>query len=536
MIAQRHVVLCGLGELGIHTLERLLAFGESVVVVDPEPPEAFARRCATAGVRLVVGSGRDPAVLREAGLMDARALLALAPDDMENLSVALAAHDLRPGLQLVVRLFNERLAQKLDRELEHCRVLDVAALAAPIFAYAGLHTDVHHVVDVPGGRFLLRRWRGVAPPVGARVLLSDATGTWGFMSTADAGGPGEAIAFATHMARRLVRVARKLVRVASQDVMLLVFVFMALMVVVGIDVLQRGMGLSWHHAAYFVISTMTTTGYGDISAKDSPAWVLAYVVGLMLMGSIVMAVLSAYFTEKLLALRMGALFGRKPLPTRGHFVIAGLGTVGFRIAAELTAAGHTCVGLERDTESRLVERARRAGIPVVVASDVFAALGDVYLEDARGVIAVTNEDATNLEIALMTQEAAPNAAVVARLFDPGLAAHLERAFGINAARSPSAIAAPAFAVAAGAPELFAAFDVGPVLYAVGLVRLAAGHPWVGLPPAALAAREALPLTWRPAGGPWTAVAPEQAGFSAGDEVVVVAPRQVWAAAGATTSG
>ncbi len=157
MIAQRPIVLCGLGELGILTLERLLAFGERVVVVDPRPPEAFAMRCQAAGVRVVVGSGRDPAVLREAGLAEAKALLALASDDMVNLGIALAAEEQAPGIRLVVRLFNERLAQKLARELPHCRVLDVSAVAAPIFAFAGLHADIQHVVDVPGGNARLDR-------------------------------------------------------------------------------------------------------------------------------------------------------------------------------------------------------------------------------------------------------------------------------------------------------------------------------------------------------------------------------------------
>lgn len=500
MIAQRPIVLCGLGELGILTLERLLAFGERVVVVDPRPPEAFAMRCQAAGVRVVVGSGRDPAVLREAGLAEAKALLALASDDMVNLGIALAAEEQAPGIRLVVRLFNERLAQKLARELPHCRVLDVSAVAAPIFAFAGLHADIQHVVDVPGGRFILRRWRGVEVPAGVRVLRRDGDATWGFLLPEDHDSPAVAIA-ARHLLRRMGRELRRVVQATAQDVMVLVFVFMTLMVLIGIDVFHRGMGLPWLQAAYFVITTMTTTGYGDISAKNAPAWVLIFVIGLMLLGSIVMAVLSAYFTEKLLALRMGSLFGRRQVPTRGHFIIAGLGTVGFRIAAELTAAGHPCVALEREAGSRLVERARRAGVPVVVAQDVFAALADVNLEDARGVIAVTNDDAANLEIALMAQEAAPQAAVVARLFDPGFAAHLERAFGIHVARSPSAIAAPAFAVAAVDEALLDAFDAEGTLYVVRLVRLAAGTP----EPAGLV------LTRRPLAG-------------SGEELVVVVPR------------
>lgn len=562
-----HVILCGLGELGFRTLERLRAFGEPVVVVDPEPTADFQARCAEWGVTLVQASARDPRALREAGVLVARAVIAVASDDMVNLGIALAAREENPDLRVVLRLFNQRLVQKVERELPNCRVLDVASLAAPIFAYAGLHADILHCVDVPGGRFLLRRWRGAQVPAGAKLIAirRERTGTFGggeslafsfaarpewdalplagppgdndeafgFMHVADADVPDVAGARGATR-RRFVslwrRRARRFARAVAQDAMLLVFAIIGLMVMVGINVFHGGLGLDWLHSAYFVVTIMTTTGFGDISVKDASSGVIWFVITLMMMGSITMAVLSAYFTEKLLALRMGALFARQPVPQRGHFVIAGLGTVGFRIAEELVNGGHPCVALEREETSRLVERARRLGVPVVVAGDVFTALGDVNLEDARGVIAVTNDDAVNLEVALISQEASPHGTVVARIFDPHLAAHLERSFGIHLARSPSAIAAPAFAAAVASGELLDAFDLGDVLHCVGVVRIEPGHELVGRTFAELPGLEVLPLSWRPAGGEWTPEAPERP-LEAGDAIVVATPRARWIAMG-----
>jgi hypothetical protein len=39
----------------------------------------------------------------------------------------------------------------------------------------------------------------------------------------------------------------------------------ALVFIVGVVVFKLGHGVSWLDAAYFVITTMTTVGYGDIS-------------------------------------------------------------------------------------------------------------------------------------------------------------------------------------------------------------------------------------------------------------------------------
>jgi hypothetical protein len=67
---------------------------------------------------------------------------------------------------------------------------------------------------------------------------------------------------------------------------------------------------------------------------------------------------------------------------------------------------------------------------------------------ADAVLAVTDGEAVNLEIALVAKDVNPSVRVVARVFDHDLASRVERWLQLGATRSVSMLAAPAFASAA----------------------------------------------------------------------------------------
>jgi Trk K+ transport system NAD-binding subunit len=62
------------------------------------------------------GDYRSPAVLREAGVAEAGALVLAEDDDVGNLHAALVANELNAGLRLVVRIFNDVVAVEIDEE------------------------------------------------------------------------------------------------------------------------------------------------------------------------------------------------------------------------------------------------------------------------------------------------------------------------------------------------------------------------------------------------------------------------------------
>lgn len=564
---RNHVILCGLGELGFRTLERLRAFGEQVIVLDPQPAPAFQREVLDWGVPLIFEAGKSPRALHEADVEHARALIAVSGDDMTNLAIALAAREANPRIRLVMGLFNHRLIDKVEREVPHCRVLDVAALAAPVFAQAGMVDDVLHCLDVPGGRYLVRQWRNEVPDDACILAVrrhADATREaslsaeqvpeqaptpfWELVpgKTAPLVQPEVAIGLQLAQDRRTVRKrgsalagqmtawchwfqdARRALLNRSRHRVTSVLLFLLLLGGVSTFIFQAVLHLRWYQALYFVVTILTTTGFGDVALIDESPVLVLFGSGLMLLGALLMTILYAFLTDYLLSARLAPILGQR-FPLRDHFIVCGFGKVGYRIAEELRALGHQVVAVDKHENAQLAERARRSGVPVQVSQDHFTTLMGLHLNEARCLLAVTDDDVQNMELAIAAQEQNARIRVVVRLFDPQLASLVERAFGIHLVRSPSAIAAPAFAVAASSDDLIDAFDLGNVLWCVGRQSIEQTDPLCGRQASGLAANQVFALSVRRGEGHWQAPVPPDWTLEAGDEVVLLAPRDRWLA-------
>jgi len=149
---------------------------------------------------------------------------------------------------------------------------------------------------------------------------------------------------------------------------------------------------------------------------------------------------------------------------RNQIVVCGLGRVGYRVVEQLLRFGEEVVGIDLREESRFVERVREMGVPVVIAdAREREALVKAGVPRARAIIPCTEDDLTNLAIALDARELKPEIRVVMRMFDAELAKKVERGFGIQTVFSTSALAAPAFAAAATQADISHSFYVGDTL-------------------------------------------------------------------------
>jgi hypothetical protein len=100
---------------------------------------------------------------------------------------------------------------------------------------------------------------------------------------------------------------------------------------------------------------------------------------------------------------------------------------------------------ERESDAAFVKRLR---LPVIIGDMSAGTTFDgLRLGSARALLAVTKDDMANLQCALLAQARAPGLRVVLRMFDPDLAARVERGTGIYLSRSVFALAAPAFVAA-----------------------------------------------------------------------------------------
>jgi Trk K+ transport system NAD-binding subunit len=336
--------------------------------------------------------------LAESSLKDASVLVIAADDDPGNVDLALTARRLKADLPVVVRLFDEALATHVRQSLKGVTILSMSALAAPAFVEAtiramkqrpAVRADAAPALPQPASRDRRRPDRILIAAIG------------GFLA-----------------------------------VLLIFTAFFA-----------RTLRLPYVDAMYFVWTTVTTVGYGDIALKDAPGAVKIVGMVLMLTGAASLAVLFGLFTDWAVGRRLDLLRGRLPVRGGGHIVIAGGGNVGYRVASALREKGHRVVVIERHSETENLEALRSAGIHVIVADAARAdTLQLAKVETASAVVSVTDSDAVNFQIALLVSARSRDVPVILRVVSPELSAHVSE-HGDAIAISPIAIATERFAAA-----------------------------------------------------------------------------------------
>ena len=546
----RPVVVCGLGRVGWRVLAFLRGAGMPVAVVDLRADPADPR---LAGVRVVVGDCRRPEVLREVGVADARGVLIVTGDDLVNLSTALAARRLNPDARFVVRMFNPDLVSRLGPAVRNLTGLSVSALTAPLLALTALTGDALGAFPLDAGSQQVAEITVAAgsPLAGAR--LADAAGRYQLLILAHLPADGPPVLF--HAARGDARPApgdrvvvcgspdklapllgggddllpgvrwagrvRRLLRVVGRtlgavDLPVQLGGAALFLTLFGSTLVFRyAIGTEWADGLFRTVRVVATGS--DLPGADQPGWVKVFVSGLKLAGAALVAAFTAILTQYLIRAKLGGALEARRIPDGGHVVVCGLGNIGFRCVLELVRLGRPVVAVERVTDSPFAATVRRMGVPVVVGDATVREVLRQARADAGAVIAATESELANLEIALLVREMNPAARVVVRLTDPDFADALREAAGIKLAVSAPAVAAPAFAAALFGDRVHTLLPVGGRTLAVveltvqegdaGLYDrpLAAGMVDYGFLPVGVAGQEpfaaaGIPRAYRPRAG------------------------------------
>ena len=103
MPRRNHVVVVGLGQVGLRLCMMLRTLGVPVVAVEVDPQIDNIRRARQYNVPVVIGRGSSRAVLRRVSLERARAIAAVTSDEIENIAAAVAALAIEGNLRMVLR-------------------------------------------------------------------------------------------------------------------------------------------------------------------------------------------------------------------------------------------------------------------------------------------------------------------------------------------------------------------------------------------------------------------------------------------------
>lgn len=458
------ILLCGLGHVGFRVLTLLHELGEEVSVVTLGARSEWRRAAEAGGARILVGDARDLALLLEAGLLEASALIAATDSDVVNVEVAIDARQRRADLPVVVRLFDQLLAAELERTLDLRRAPAMSRIAAPSFVAAALGEEVAAGFSWHGTEFVVARLgpgrAGGLPALGAGGTVVAPRARW-----EAAAGIRREIPPRPSRLTSAIRLPHAIWSHASAAPRL-ILTALALLFVLSVFVFRAGLKLSLVDALYFLVSTLTTTGYGDISLKDSGALLKLYGCLVMLLGSAAIATLYSMLTDFVLTARLDEVLGRQKVPDGGHVIVVGLGNLGYRVVEELESRSVPAVVVETEREAPLAVAARAHAALVTGDGRLAGTLARAGVARARAVVAVTGDDAVNLSIGCAASGLMPGGRRVVRLFDAAFARKVETGLGVDAALSASLMAAPTFAAAALWPGVVAACLLEGRLWAV----------------------------------------------------------------------
>ena len=143
-----HVILCGLGHLGIRVLEELVAAGVGVVVLEKAKSNPFLDHAKSMGVPVLLSDMKEDQALLDAGLLYATTIVSCSNDDMANLEVAIDARRMNPKIRVVVRMFDQAVASKIADALSVDAAFSSSTLAAPIVAAMSMRAKVLSTMTV----------------------------------------------------------------------------------------------------------------------------------------------------------------------------------------------------------------------------------------------------------------------------------------------------------------------------------------------------------------------------------------------------
>lgn len=480
--AGRPVVLCGLGRVGWRVLETLRVAGQVVAVVDTHPPDDDPR---LTGLTVVKGDCRRPENLERAGVKDARGVLIVTSNDLVNVSTALLVRGLNPDVRVVVRMFNQNLLDRLGAAVKNTVALSVSALTAPVLALTAATGEALGAFKLDAGprqvsELAVTEGSGLAgltvaevcgrphlvplayiPAEGPPQLLLDVPGDTR-VSPGDrlvvAGAPQDLCTLVEEgrgdllpgvlwagAVRRWFRTFRRTLLDVDLSVKVITPVLFVTLLASTL-IFRYGLDSTWADGLYQTVSIAATGS--ELHGENRPAWAKVFLSVLKLAGAALVAGFTAILTNYLIRARLGGALEVRRVPDGGHVVVCGLGNVGYRCVQELTAIGERVVAIDRVNDNPFIATTRRTGVPTFVGdATIPEVLRQARADTAKAVIAATDSELANLEIALLVREMNPTQRVVVRLAEPAFAAAVRESAAIKYAASVPALAAPAFAAA-----------------------------------------------------------------------------------------
>jgi Trk K+ transport system NAD-binding subunit len=544
-----HFIVVGSNALALRLILELTEHYEvPVMAIVQDRTEDHAPRIAQIPglVKVVESRTVTDEALREVSASTARGIALVSGEDQDKIHAALSVQGHNPQIRVVLRMFNERLGQQIEKLLTNCASLSGSATAAPAFVNGALQRPnsvqvgerfvyVAYDDDIQSNRLCvvadridrqdlsrIRLMPGTASRAADFIALAtryspDATipssrtptspDTAHAPNAADAAdaadladattqhsnnpdGAGNGIAALQTLSNELrisipwfARLRWRLVdtfRYFTGARLRVVTAFASAAALASFLTIW-----AFNHSFIWTVYT-TLLDMAGAAQPDQPGagtggwWQRVAQVIITFCGVTCVPLATAILVDVLAS-------GRRGQPkdpgsgTSDHIVVVGLGNIGTRVATLIHELGVPLVCVERNPESRGIATACALNIPVVVGDGPMDdLLRRARIHRSRALIAVTRDDAANLEAALEARAIQPGVRIVIRLFDDDFAHHVYATLGNVASRSVSYLSAPAFAAALMSREVLGTLSVFRHVLLIAELTATEGSGLVGM--------------------------------------------------------
>ncbi len=147
---KNHVVLVGFGRLGYRTYGHLRRMHMHTVVIEAKADNRFLETARLDGTPVIIGDGRVDEVLGGANVARAASIICCTDDDLANLEMGLDARAVNPDIRVVLRMFDQNMANKIRDGFNIHVAFSTAAMAAPSFAAAAADRSIKSSAIIDG--------------------------------------------------------------------------------------------------------------------------------------------------------------------------------------------------------------------------------------------------------------------------------------------------------------------------------------------------------------------------------------------------
>jgi voltage-gated potassium channel len=189
-------------------------------------------------------------------------------------------------------------------------------------------------------------------------------------------------------------------------------------------------------ALYMTVITFSTVGYHEVHPLSHKGQVFTIFVIVFGVGLVYFAI--ATLSALLLEFELNKLFGRRRMERElerisDHYIICGAGRVGRSTGREL--ARNKVPFLVIEAQERRAEERTGSWLTIIGDATQEKVLRGAHIERARGIVAATTTDATNIYIVLTARALNPKLKIIARASEEAAEKHLKTA-GADVVVSP----------------------------------------------------------------------------------------------------